>query len=174
MSSAFPRRLNEGVTVQPIGSETLVYDERRHKAYCLNATSATVWNLSDGHRTPAQIAAEATILLTASVSVELVNFTLAELLRDDLLEPATVVAPALPAVSRRAMIQSLGASSALLLPAVAVILAPRAAQAYGGCFDCTTSNVSIQRRIQATGADAAVAAEKLQRQRHNAYKFGDE
>ena len=98
MNAGLPQKL-QAVTVQHIGAETLVYDEARHQAFCLNPTSATVWNLADGTRTPAQIAAAATLALAAPVSEPLVLFTLAELRRDGLLAPKSLAAvppPVLP------------------------------------------------------------------------------
>ena len=173
MTASNPRKLAQDMTVQHVGPEILVYDERRHQAFCLNATSAAVWNLADGTRTPAQIAAAATLALAAPVAVEVVDFALAELGRDGLLEtaPAALSLPTAPAVSRRVMMQSLGASSVLLVPVVAAILAPKAAQAYGGCFDCSNS-IGAQRRMQSRAAAAqAQAAQKLKNL--NGLKFGN-
>jgi hypothetical protein len=62
----------------------------------------------------------------------MVRFALAELQRDGLVEAVDTG----PAISRRAMLQSLGVGGALLLPAVAAIVAPAAADAQSGCFDC--------------------------------------
>ena len=47
-------------------------------------------------------------------------------------------------MSRRVLLQRLGVGGALLVPAVAAIVAPTAAQAYSGCVDCTSSVVPAQ------------------------------
>ena len=39
-----------------------------------------------------------------------------------------------------------GAGLALMLPVIAMIAAPEAAQAYSGCFDCSNASASPQRR----------------------------
>ena len=166
MITSLPRKLQHQVTVQHLGAETLVYDESRHQAFCLNPTSAAVWNLADGTRTPAQIAAAASLSLKDLVTTELVEFALHQLRNDGLLEPAVTTLPAVAPVSRRAMLQSLGASSMLLLPAIAVIFAPHAAQAYGGCFDCSTSVGSSQNAATPRGKADALPS-------FNAYKVGE-
>lgn len=137
-----PRRLQQHLSVQQIGAETLVYDELRHQAFCLNESSSAVWRLADGGHTVAQIRAAASVELKAGVSEEFVLFALEELRRDGLVEPSTIAAR--PTMSRRVLLQRLGVGSALLLPAVAAIVAPTAAQAYSGCVDCTSSVVPAQ------------------------------
>ncbi len=147
-----PRRLQRHVSVQQVGAETLVYDERRHQAFCLNESSSTVWRLADGEHTVAQIRAAAAVELKASVNEEFVLFALEELRRDGLLEPSSATAAA-PAISRRVMLRRLGVGGALLVPAVAAIVAPTAVQAYSGCVDCTSSAVPLsnarQRQLRA-------------------------
>jgi hypothetical protein len=44
----FPRARAENLTVRVLGDETLVYDQERHKAHCLNATAALVWRHCNG------------------------------------------------------------------------------------------------------------------------------
>jgi hypothetical protein len=131
-----PRGLRRYISVQQVGVETLVYDELRHKAFCLNESSSVIWRLADGEHTIAQIRAAAWLQLGSEVSDEFVMFALEELRRDGLIEPASV-AEVEPALSRRAMLQKLGISGALLLPMIAAVMAPPAALAYNGCVDCT-------------------------------------
>ena len=135
-------------SIQQIGTETLVYDARRHTAYCLNESSSTIWNLADGERTIAELAAAASLQLGLEVSEEFVQFALAQLCEDGLVEASTSVAEVRPTISRRAMLQRLGVGGAMLLPVIAAIVAPTAAQAYNGCFDCTTPSPSRAARRQ--------------------------
>ena len=137
-----PRRLQRHLSVQQVGAETLVYDELRHQAFCLNESSSAVWRLADGEHTVAQIQAAAAVELKAGVGEEFVLFALEELRRDGLVEPSTIAAR--PAMSRRVMLQRLGVGGALLVPAVAAIVAPTAVEAYSGCVDCTSSVVPAQ------------------------------
>lgn len=146
-----PRRIQESVSIQQIGTESLVYDECRHKAFCLNESSSVIWQLADGERTIAEISAAASLQLKTPVSEDLVLFAIDELRRDGLIESSSVDESA-PAISRRAMLRRLGVSGALLLPMIAAVLAPTAAQAYNGCVDCSSSPASKARRRQAAGA----------------------
>jgi len=133
-----PRCTRQRVSIRQIGTETLVYDEGRHTAYCLNQSSAVIWKLANGDRSIDQIRAAAALELDAPVSTELVLFAVDALRADGLIEPSASAAVA-PAVSRRSMLQTLGMGGALLLPAIAAVVAPTAAQAYGGCVDCSLS-----------------------------------
>ncbi len=132
-NDAFPKRVTQNLSVQQVSAETLVYDELRHRAFCLNRTSSAIWRMCDGSHAAAQMAEAAALELGAPVSEDLVRFALAELRRDGLVEAE--LAPAVYAgISRRRMMRTLGAS-ALLLPGIAAV-APLPAAAQYGCFDC--------------------------------------
>jgi hypothetical protein len=146
------------IATQEIGDETLVYDERRHMAFCLNSSISAVWRLADGERTVATIALEASRELGVEIGEELVTFALGELRENGLLEAATRYQPEAEGegspsqvetssrtvadrmLSRRSMLARL--SAAALLPVVTSILAPTAAQAYSGCVDCSSSQAA--------------------------------
>jgi hypothetical protein len=149
-----PCRIREHLSIQQIGSETLVYDERRHLAFCLNESSSVIWSLANGEHTIVQIARAASIQLKTPVSEDLVLFALKELQKDGLVEH-TPIAEAGKTISRRAMLQRLGAGGAMLLPIVSTIIAPTAAQAYGGCFDCSASQAAQAARARKQRAAAA-------------------
>lgn len=51
-----PRSRQQGVLVQEVAGETLLYDLDRHRAHCLGPLLVEVWRSCDGRRTPAQIA----------------------------------------------------------------------------------------------------------------------
>jgi len=133
-SSVLPVSRTHNLITQQTGDEVLLYDEQAHKAYCLNPVAAAVWNRCDGASDIASIAVSASLALELPVTEELVQLSLEELTRDGLLE---VEEPTLlTTVSRRDIMLKLGVRAALLLPVVAAIAAPRAAQAYTGCADC--------------------------------------
>jgi hypothetical protein len=146
-----PSRTQEHISIQRIGAETLVYDERRHLAFCLNESSSVIWGLADGERTILEISSSASAQLRTPVSEEFVLFALKELQADGLVQP-TPIAGAGMTLSRRAMLQKLGVGGALLLPAVAAIVAPTAAQAYNGCVDCSSSQAARARKQRAAKA----------------------
>ena len=140
-----PRSVQRYISIQQVGTETLVYDELRHKAFCLNESSSVIWRLADGERTVAQMRAEAALQLGTEVSEEFVLFALDQLRRDGLVEPSSI-AEAGPAISRRSMLRTLGVGGALLLPMIAAVMAPPAAQAYNGCVDCSAAPARARRR----------------------------
>jgi hypothetical protein len=139
-----PRRIKEQISVQTVAAETLVYDERRHMAFCLNLSCSAIWRLATGEHTIGEISQAASIELGTEISEEFAMFAVEEMRRDGLIEPSGAVVAAEP-VSRRILLQRLGAGGVMLLPAVAAIIAPTAAQAYRGCFDCSDSE-SVQAR----------------------------
>lgn len=149
-----PRALTQHLSIQAVGSELLVYDELRHLAFCLNRTSAAVFTLADGTRGVAELAAAATLRLEAPVSEDVVRFALSELVRDGLIEKASDSTVA-TSVSRRELVRKLGAGAVMMVPVVAMVMAPAAAQAYSGCFNC--SAVQNSRRQPASVRQFAVA-----------------
>jgi len=149
-----PRRTRHPLSIQEIGKETLVYDEHRHKAFCLNEGSSVIWRLADGERTVAEMGVAASLALGNPVSDEFILFALDELRRDGLIEAGSTGFE--PAISRRTMLQNLGVGGAMLLPAIASIVAPTAAQAQSGCVDCSdvqSSRAARARRQQLSGTN---------------------
>jgi hypothetical protein len=152
-----PRRAHHGISIQQIGAETLLYDERSHRAFCLNETSSILWRLADGTRTVDQLSAQATAELGAPVGRELVLYALQQLHSDGLMVLGASLEAA-SAISRRELLQRLGTGGAILLPLIVAIAMPTPAQAYNGCVDCpATSSVSRQRRAQQNTAKPPVA-----------------
>lgn len=119
-----PRARDQGVLVQPLPDETLVYDLERHKAHCLNRTASLVWGYCDGRTTVAEMARRLKRELDGSADEEMVWMALARLQKARLLEK-----PAVPAVSRsrREALRRVGLAA--LLPAITSIVAPTAALA---------------------------------------------
>jgi hypothetical protein len=146
-----PRCTQGHLSIQQVGTETLVYDERRHKAFCLNRVSSVIWRLANGERTVAQIGAEAVLKLKAPITQGVVLFALDELRQQGLIEHSVSTAAA-SNVSRRIALQRLGVGAALMLPLVAAIVAPTAAQAYSGCVDCTPDTQGLRSRKQQQNA----------------------
>jgi hypothetical protein len=123
-STLRPRKLQgDHITIREIEAEILIYDERAHRAWCLNPSSACIWQLCDGRNTVGQIAACAAKELDSTVNEDLVLLTLEELQEKGLLEGGMV--EVLPrGTSRREMIGKIGLAA--LLPVVAAITAPPA------------------------------------------------
>lgn len=131
-STVHPRNiLGHHVTLQEVETETLIYDEHSHKAWCLNRSSACIWRLCDGRTSLEQIAARASIELGSPVSDELVLLTLAELREQALLQPDSFQhAP--DGLTRREMMARAGLAAVALLPVIAALAVPPAASALSG------------------------------------------
>jgi hypothetical protein len=111
------------ITTREIEVELLIYDERTHRAWCLNPSSACIWRLCNGRNKVGRIASLASKELGSAVNEELVLLTLEELQEKGLLECGTMEVLA-QGVSRREMIGKVGLAA--LLPVVAAITAPPA------------------------------------------------
>jgi hypothetical protein len=116
---------SDELVVQELPDEVLVYDLKRHKAHCLNKTSAFVWNHCDGHTTPDEIAKLMEKQLHTRVTDDVVWFALNNLSKADLLLEPIALPAAKVSISRRSAIRRLGLG-ALLIPAIATIVAPTA------------------------------------------------
>jgi hypothetical protein len=110
-----PRARTDGLVLEELDGELLVYDTERDRAHCLNATAARVLRACDGARTPAELARD--LALDGGV----VGLALAQLADARLLDGA-------PARRRRPTRRQLLVSAAAL-PLVLSISAPAAAQA---------------------------------------------
>ena len=131
-SNLRPRSIQgDRITLQEVDTETLLYDERSHKAWCLNRSSASIWRLCNGERTIAEIAAEATVELGSPVSEDLVLLTIEELREKELLEAEIQELPHSD-LSRREMIARVSLTAAALLPVIAALTVSAAAQGLGG------------------------------------------
>lgn len=130
-STLRPRSVqSDRITIQEVDTETLIYNERTHRAWCLNRSSACIWRLCNGQNTVGQIADAAALELGSPVSEDLILVTVDELREKELLEPMAVeVLP--PGMTRRQMIGRVGLTAAALLPVIAALTAPPA-RAQGG------------------------------------------
>lgn len=130
--AAAPRARAEGLIVERLGDELLVYDEFTHRSHCLNRAAALVWESCDGRATAGEIARGVGGGLNAEAAESLVWLALEDLGRKGLLrERRPRHAPG--RISRRELVRKLGVA-AVLIPVIATITAPtaRAAVSCGG------------------------------------------
>lgn len=127
MDQFTPKARQDGLIVQQLADEVLVYDEQRHKAHCLNQTAAIVWQQCDGKRKVSDIAKRASVEMGAAVGEEMVWLAVEELGKRRLLTERQSLGTA--GASRREMMKRLGIGAAIALPLVTTIVAPEAAQA---------------------------------------------
>lgn len=129
-----PKARREDLIVQEVGEELLIYDQRRHRAFCLNPMAALVWRRANGRRTIAALSRTVERVFRVPEGKALVRLAVNRLARARLLENWPLFLNDQHSPSRREAMRELGrwglsASLALLLPTVKAILAPTAAQA---------------------------------------------
>ena len=125
------------IVVQALKDETLIYDLRENRAYCLNETSALVWKLCDGNRNTGEIRLEVSKKLNAHLNEEFVWLAVEELKNNNLLEKPNDLMNQFDGLSRREVIRKVGFASVVALPLISSIVAPEtvAAQSCGNIFD---------------------------------------
>lgn len=126
-----PIARTEGLLVETLPDEVLVYDLDRKKAHCLNQTAALIWQRCDGRTSVSEIARALSDHLNAPVDEEVVWYGLNHLSKTRLLEEEVARPSELPNVSRRDLIRRIGL--AVSVPLVISVLAPQAS-AVNSCF----------------------------------------
>jgi hypothetical protein len=144
-----PVRRDEGLVIEPVGDETVVYDDRTKEAHCLSPLTAVVFAHSDGRTTVEQIAVLATDRLGESVDTSSVVEALAQLDDRDLMD----FVPPDGGLSRRDMIRrsAAAAGGAAMAPLITSVIAPSAIAASSAtcanllcCPCCTNSDLNIK------------------------------
>ncbi|HWO01133.1 MAG TPA: PqqD family peptide modification chaperone [Blastocatellia bacterium] len=137
-----PRARKEGLVVQDMPDELLVYDLDRHKAHCLNQTAALVWKRCDGKTSVKQMVRLLEKDTECPVDEAVVWLAFDQLSKANLLQGQTSKWPGASGISRREVIRRVGLAAAVSLPIVTSIVAPKAAAAINcraSGQPCTTS-----------------------------------
>lgn len=139
-----PKARRDELVIEELPEETLVYDLNRHKAYCLNQTTAVIWSHCDGQTDIKQLSRVLQKKLNLPADEDLIGLALERLERAHLLSTPMKEETERPRKSRRELMQRLGwiGGMAALLPAVITITAPTA-QAAASCVtasDCKNFN----------------------------------
>jgi hypothetical protein len=121
-----PLARQEGLVIQKLDEEVLVYDLERHRAHCLNLAATAIWEQCDGQTPIPEMIRRLQAAIHPAVDEAFVMHGLGQLSRRHLLqEPMTRSG----GVSRREALRRVGVAAAIGLPVVASILAPTAAEA---------------------------------------------
>ena len=143
-SDRSPKARRSQLVIKELASETLVYDESNHRAHCLNQTAAFVWKHCDGRTTLPALARLLEKETSVAVPEHTVRLAIKQLEESHLLEASTSK-PIWAGLSRREMVRTIGIT-AVALPIITSIVAPRAAQAatappcQPGGFFCSPPN----------------------------------
>jgi hypothetical protein len=147
-----PMARQTDVVVQKLKDEILIYDLLIHKAYCLNQTSAIVYQLCDGKHSVSDVSKELSKKLKSTVSEDLVWLAIDQLKQNNLLAESAGVEVNFNGLSRREAIRKAGLASMVALPLISSLAAPTAADAQSsatcdgvcGCmFDAATFDPAI-------------------------------
>src|SRR5262245_44218951 len=145
--SDFPKAREEGLILEPLDDELLVYVTKSHRSNALNATAAFVWRHCDGKTSIPDLARLLVAELGAPEDEALVLLALKRLATVKLLEENRLPEGA-EKVTRRSVARRLAlvGGMTVLLPLVLSIVAPTAAEA-ATCItsgDCFARSVNLQ------------------------------
>jgi len=126
-----PVARQNGLVVQEMPDEVLVYDLDSNKAHCLNQSAALVWKSCDGNNSVADIVREFESNGDGKVTEDFVWLAIDQLNENGLL--ATDVAPRFKGQSRRQVLKTIGLASMVALPVIASLVAPQNALGAVSC-----------------------------------------
>ena len=133
-----PKARKDDLVTRQIPGELLIYDLKRHRAFCLNDTAATIWKNCDGKRTVAELTAKLEKNFQTRIDEQVVWLALDQLEKSRLLNSKRPRELGWPSISRRDLIRT-GIVIAIALPVVTMIAAPTA-QAAGSPITMTACN----------------------------------
>jgi Coenzyme PQQ synthesis protein D (PqqD) len=133
----FPVARSQGLLVEEVDSEKVIFDEETKQAHCLAPLASVVFDHCDGRTSPAELARIASDELTEPISEEHVEQALAQL--DD----RGLLATALPiTISRREMVKksaAYGAAAAAAATLISTVAPPMANAASCTSTACSTN-----------------------------------
>ncbi len=132
-----PKSRKENLVVQELEGEVLIYDLEKNKAFCLNQTSALVWQSCDGSRTIAEISEVVGKQLNSQINEDIVWLALDQLSKEKLVENKEEIKNKFAGMSRREAVRKVGLASLIALPVIASLTAPVAAQSASTCIPVT-------------------------------------
>lgn len=132
-----PLSRNNDLVVQELNGETLIYDLNTNKAFCLNQTSALIWQICDGTKSIAEICQEISRKLKTTVKEDFIWLALDSLKKEGLIANADEITDGLQKMSRREVVRKIGLTSIAALPVIISLAAPTAAQSASQCAEPT-------------------------------------
>ena len=136
-----PFSRKDNLVIQELDKEVLIYDLSGNKAYCLNQTSALVWQACDGKKSVAEISNFVSKELNSPANEDLVWFAIEQLKKEKLIDNAEDLPNHFAGMSRREAVKKVGLGSLIALPIVASLIAPLAIQAQTqNCLTCVKFN----------------------------------
>ena len=125
---SLPKARKNDLVTRQVPGELLIYDLKRHKAFCLNDTAASVWTSCNGKRTVKDLALELEKDQHTRVDDKVIWLALDQLEKSNLLQSSVVRPLGFAPISRRSLLRA-GIITAVTLPVVTMIISPTAVQA---------------------------------------------
>ncbi len=119
-----PKAREENLVVQELDGEVLIYDLNANKAFCLNKSSALIWQACDGKKDVSEIRDLLGKLLNSSVNDDFVWLALDQLKKENLIENKDEIVVDYNGMSRREVIRKVGLASVVALPLISSLVAP--------------------------------------------------
>ena len=130
-SSQVPIARKEGLVIQEMPDEVLVYDLDTNKAHCLNQTAAFVWKSCNGRNSVAEITKLVGDDSGSAVPEDLVWLAIDQLSEKNLL--ANSLKANFNGSTRREVIKKIGLAAVIGIPVVASLTAPTSVLAAATC-----------------------------------------
>jgi len=130
-NSQVPVARKEGLVIQEMPEEVLVYDLDTNKAHCLNQTAAFVWKSCDGRNSVADITKLVGNDSGTAIPEDLVWLAIDQLSKKNLL--ANNLKADFKGSTRREVIKKIGLAAVIALPLVASLTAPTSVLASNSC-----------------------------------------
>src|SRR5207237_7140371 len=130
-SSQIPVARKQGLVVQEMPEEVLIYDLDTNKAHCLNKTAAFVWKSCDGNKSIAEITKSFETDFGSSVNEDFVWLAIEQLNEKNLLNES--LPTGFKGQNRREVLKKIGFATVIALPVIASLAAPTSALATASC-----------------------------------------
>lgn len=144
MKSNYPLSRKDDIVVQEADGEVLIYDLNDNKAFCLNETSALVWQMCDGNKSISEISEGVAKKMNQPANEDLIWLALEQLKNENLIANGEELPNNFEGLSRRQVIKKIGFGTMIALPIVTGLIAPIAVQAGSGTLasgsPCTASS----------------------------------
>ncbi|MBX7173016.1 MAG: PqqD family protein [Pyrinomonadaceae bacterium] len=148
------------IVVQELESEVLIFNLKTNQAFCLNESSALVWQLCNGKNSFSEIRRLSGEKLDQKVDDEFIWLALTEIKKNGLLENPEELSDRFKGLNRRQIIKKIGLTSMIALPFISAMVAPSAVMAQSGCSSingtCAPNGLSITCNVNFANCDGAL------------------
>lgn len=129
MKELNPTARKNNIVIQELEAELIVYLLDTDQAFCLNETSALVWKNCNGKISIADLSKIFSKEMKTLISDSLIEFTIEQLNRENLLDHKEPIQTSFVNLSRRQAIKKIGFASMVALPIISTVVAPASIQA---------------------------------------------